>query len=124
MEFTEKEILVMEYILSNGEIPSINLKQMFNVAGKKHALIKSNFPNIRQYLESFMTAYHYGMYRGGQQWVSVVSWKDTKAVGLREFLNENGIEIIDFAHGRIVDYKLLCAWAGYIGCDINLTLIL
>lgn len=72
---TDKERIVLDIIIQNKEITSEALKDLFGVPhglGHGKVLTKKNFPNIRQYLKSHMTAYRHGMYRGGFCWVSVV----------------------------------------------------
>lgn len=77
------EFAVASRIISHGEIPTSDVKQMLN-SKSRIILTKGNFPNIRQYLHSYMTAYHTAPYRGGYSWVCVIGAKDKEA--LKQFL--------------------------------------
>ena len=90
MNLTEKETETLKLLKVRGEISSERLKMLFGTEKGKKALTKKNFPNIRHLLYSYMTAYSHGMYRGGFQWVSVVSWKG-KYGDFEKFLNDHGI---------------------------------
>ncbi len=88
---TDKEREVLRQLKErDNELPSKHLKAIFRTKGKRPALTKTNLPNIRPRLRSFMTAYHKAMCRGGYAWVSVVEWIDGPA-SLQQFIEENGI---------------------------------
>jgi len=71
------ELRVVKVILSDGCIPSGTVREWLN-SKDRIILTKTNFPNIRHLLYSYMTAFRKGMYRGGMSWVCVISAKDNK----------------------------------------------
>jgi len=75
---TEIERRVIAVLLSGArEIPTSQVRGWLKT-GKRVVLTKNNFPNIRHLLESHMTAYRHGMYRGGMSWVCVIAPKNEK----------------------------------------------
>ena len=77
-ELTDIESWILKEILEHGCCVSEEAKKKLNISKPKKALTKQNFPNIRNKLYSYMTAFSHGMYRGGFQWVSVIDFKGTK----------------------------------------------
>ena len=80
---TDIELKVATEIMENGCIVSARVREMLN-SNNRIVLTKTNFPNIRHFLCSYMTAFREGMYRGGMAWVCVITAKDS--ISFREFI--------------------------------------
>jgi hypothetical protein len=87
-KLTENELAIARLILNdeNNEITSSYVRFLLGIPNRI-VLTKGNFPNIRHLLYSYMTAYSYGMFRGGFKWVCVISIKSGKKDDLQTIVN-------------------------------------
>jgi hypothetical protein len=71
----ELEKRVALEIINNNCIASSTVREMLGT-NSRIVLTKGNFPNIRGLLNSHMTTFRRGPYRGGMAWVCVIAAKD------------------------------------------------
>lgn len=74
---TEIEKWLLRELLDRHYISSGEVKEKLGIpAGRgRHALTNANFPTLRPFLHTFMTAHNKGMCRGGYLWFSAIEWK-------------------------------------------------
>ena len=53
------------------------------------------------------------------QTISCRSVQNFTSTDVAKILKISHKKFVDFEHGRIIDYKLLCAWAALVGYQIN-----
>lgn len=98
MILNKSEQLLYDYLINNNlEITSAEARRLLEIKEIKNekghiiswekVVTKKRMPVLYRYLESYMTAYNHGMYRGGFQWLSIIVVKSEYEKEFRELRN-------------------------------------